>query len=158
MLGKVKQLILDQDIYSPTVSVYFRGEDRYQSKRGALISLVCQILVIVQFIEPLTLFITKDSPTISSYKLISQPEGTFKIGDSQQVVAVQLDFGDENLADLDPTYGSLAAYSFSRNSRKYLPAVKCDYDKHFAQANLSEKQAEIFKSSAQRYTCFEGID
>ena len=117
MLGKVKQLILDQDIYSPTVSVYFRGEDRYQSKRGAFISLVCQLLVIVQFIEPLTLFITKDSPTISSYKLISQPEGTFKIGDSQQVLAIQLDLGDENLADLDPTYGSLAAYSFSKESR-----------------------------------------
>ena len=82
------------------------------------------------------------------------------MADSKQVIALQFNNGDENLAELDPTYGVLGAYySNSRGDiANSLPPVRCDYDKHFAQANLSESQEEVYKSIAGRFTCFEGMD
>ena len=44
-------------------------------------------------------------------------------------------YGNENLADLDPTYGNIGALYYDLNgSFLYLPGVKCDYEKHFAKA------------------------
>ena len=56
------------------------------------------------------------------------------MADSKQVIALQFNNGDENLAELDPTYGVLGAYysDTSENIAKSLTPVRCDYDKHFA--------------------------
>ena len=134
MLKHVQEFILDRDIYGPTVELVFKGNNRFRSMRGGLIALFCQILVVFQFIAPITQFITRENPFVSTYKLISKPEGSFKMADSKQVIALQFNNGDENLAELDPTYGVIGAYYLNSagNIAKSLPPVRCDYDKHFA--------------------------
>ena len=71
MLKLVQKFILDRDIYGPTVELVFKGKNRFRSMRGGLIALICQILVVFQFIAPITQFITRENPFISTYKLIS---------------------------------------------------------------------------------------
>ena len=55
-LGKLEQLLVNQDMYGHIIGVHYRGNDVYKTRLGALVSIAIYVLMAINAIGLLTAF------------------------------------------------------------------------------------------------------
>ena len=81
-------MVQSLDNYGTGVSLNFRGQDRYKTTRGGLITIISYIVVLLLGFELVQRWVTRQDPVVSSYEVFGETYGKYDLKENYQHIMI----------------------------------------------------------------------
>ena len=133
-------LLRNRDAYGHPISVFYKGDDAYQTLLGGVMTLTAQILTFVLLTQAIQEMIQMEQPTINSYETVTDVDarlerGAVNLKEKGFVIAIYPYWSMKNKTtnevtwnsggQIPPEFGRFGAFSNNNGSRAELELVDC---------------------------------
>ena len=164
----ISKFLASQDQFGPSISMNFRGSERWQTTRGGLITIIMLIVFMWQSSLLVIKFVRQDDSEISTYSLIEGDDREMFLLEQRQFISFAVfepveDYGLQEI-QVDPRAGKFQIFHFyisntaEISSLTEIPIIDCDFNNVIETFDLNDSSMNFLSQTEVRDSKARCID